>query len=54
MIAEAVAGQLVISPAGTADRHHLASTAAANAYAYLPDGPGARRRARRVFMDRPR
>jgi molybdenum cofactor synthesis domain-containing protein len=42
MIAEAVAGQLVISPAGTADRHHLASTAAANAYAYLPDGPGAR------------
>ena len=37
-----VAGQLVDPPGGTADRHHLAATAAANAYAYLPDGPRSR------------
>jgi molybdopterin molybdotransferase len=41
VIAEAVAGRLVIRPAGTGDRHHLASTAVANAYTYLPDGPTA-------------
>lgn len=40
VIAEAVAGRLVINLAGTTDHHHLATTAAANAHAYLPDGPG--------------
>jgi molybdopterin molybdotransferase len=30
---------LSIRPAGPGPRHHLAATAGANAYAYLPDGP---------------
>ena len=39
VVAEIVAGALSIRPAGGRGVHHLAATAAANAYAHLPDGP---------------
>lgn len=42
VVADIVAGTLSVRPVGTSARHHLAATAAANAYAHLPDGPTVR------------
>ena len=39
VVAEIAAGTLSIRPVGGRGAHHLAATAAANAFAYLPDGP---------------
>jgi hypothetical protein len=39
VVAEIVSGRLSIRPVGGSGGHHLAAAAAANAHAYLPDGP---------------
>jgi molybdenum cofactor synthesis domain-containing protein len=39
VIARLTDGVMSILPAGSGQRHHLAATAGANAYAYLADGP---------------
>ena len=37
-----MAGRMSVRPVGTSTRHYLAATAAANAYAHIPDGPTVR------------
>ena len=39
VVASVTGAVLSIRPAGPGQRHHLAATAGANAYAHLPDGP---------------
>jgi len=39
VVASVAGAVLSIRPAGPDQRHHLAATAGANAYAHLPDGP---------------